>query len=163
MIEMAKKSDGTSRLKLVSPTPTGGAPKPTGGQPVRKLGKHGQQLWDKIKGPYEITSRADIETLRLVCEAEDQLCAIGARIKGDGLMVMGRNGPREHPLLRVEAQLRSYVSRYLQRLIDPSEPRCGPGRPGSGGIGITWRSLQQHEEKDFGLDDGSDDEDGDAD
>jgi hypothetical protein len=155
-----KKSGGPSRLNLVSSMPTKVESTPTGSRPERKLGPDGQALWDKIRGPYEITRKADLETLRLVCEARDKLCAIEQQIKRDGLMVMGRNGIREHPLLRAEAQLRGYISRYLQRLIDPSEPRCGPGRPGGGGIGITWRQLEQREEEEFGLDeDDTDDED----
>jgi hypothetical protein len=124
------------------------------------LGKHGQALWDNISDSYKITRKADVETLRLVCEAQNRLCAIELQIKHDGLMVMGRNGVREHPLLRAEAQLRSYISRYLQRLIDPDQPRRGPGRPGSGGLGITWRQLQEHDEDDLGLGaDGHDEED----
>ncbi len=158
---MTKKSGGPSRLKLVSPASTGPASTPTGSRSARKLGPHGQGLWDQIKGPYEIRSKADLETLRLVCEAQDRLYTISQQIKRDGLMMIGRNGAREHPLLRAEAQLRGYISRYLQRLVDPREPRCGPGRPGSGGIGITWRQLAQHEEKDFGLDDGSEDDEDD--
>jgi hypothetical protein len=139
---MTKKSDGGTPLKLVSPPPTDPRSTPTGGQPARKLGPHGQALWDKIKKAYDIRTQADRATLKLVCEAQDRLHGVEQRIKADGLMVMARNGPREHPLLRAEAQLRSYISRYLQRLVDPNERRAGPGRPGSGGVGITWRQLQ---------------------
>ncbi len=137
---MAKKSGRTPRLKLVPPTPTDAASMPTGKRPARKLGPHGKALWDRIKGSYEITEAADIAALKLVCEAQDRLVSIEAQIKRDGLMVMGRNGPQSHPLLKVESSLRAYISRYLARLTTPVERR-GPGRP-SLGFGVTYRQLE---------------------
>jgi hypothetical protein len=85
---------------LVTSTPSNKPSTPTTTRPKGRLGKHGQVLWNSIKRSYQISEKADLEILRLVCEAEDRLCAIKQQIKHDGLVVMGRHGPREHPLLK---------------------------------------------------------------
>jgi hypothetical protein len=149
---MAEKTDTSPQLKLVSSPPNDGKPAAKATRSTRKLGKHGQALWDKLKTTYKVTKKADVETLRLVCEAQDRLCAIEVQIQLDGLMVMGRNGAREHPLLRSEVSLRSFITRYLRQLVNPDEPRRGPGRPGSGGIGLTWQQMQQLDYDDDGND-----------
>ena len=51
---------------------------------------------------------------------------------------------RWYPAIRDELQARAFVARTLQRLGvigDPDRRKRGPGRPGSGGIGITWEQL----------------------
>jgi hypothetical protein len=44
---------------------------------------------------------------------------------------------RDHPALKHEIANRSFVVRTLTRLGLNVEPVRGPGRPGSGGLGIT--------------------------
>jgi hypothetical protein len=53
--------------------------------------------------------------------------------------------PREHPLVKHELAARAFVVRGLTRLRSQMEPTRRVGRPGYGGLGITWEQLQDRD------------------
>ena len=98
--------------------------------PARDLGPAGRALWAAIAGEYRIEDACGIEFLTQASEAEDRLSAISAQIAIDGPIVYGRTGPREHPGLRSEVQLRAFIVRTLEKLgINHQPVHASPGRP----------------------------------
>ena len=75
------------------------------------------------------------------CAAADRAEALRTQIDQDGEVITTRMGKKDNPLLKHEIAARSFVVRTLSRLGLNVEPVRGPGRPGSGGLGITdtWR------------------------
>src|SRR5262245_32757709 len=85
--------------------------------PPANLGKSGASTWRSIMSAYEIRDAGGIELLGQLCGALDDLAATSKTIAHDGLMVRtGNGGVREHPLLRHQISLRSFISRTIQRL-----------------------------------------------
>jgi hypothetical protein len=103
---------------------------------------HRPPLWAKPAPPYGQRSRASIdsdsaeglEILLQICSAAEY----AAIIDKQGPMINTKHGPREHPLVWHELAARSFVVRSLSKL---SPQRVG--RPGYGGIGISWKDLQR--------------------
>jgi hypothetical protein len=114
----------------------------TGTPPPRKLGRPGTALWQSINSEYVIDDAGGIETLLQVCAAADRLEDIAKQIEADGLVIRSKTGVKEHPLLKMELGLRSFITRNLMRLGINIEPVKPVGRPGRG-IGITWQDIQQ--------------------
>jgi hypothetical protein len=106
---MAKKSPQKPRLTLVEPPASGP-------EPPRKLGERGRKLWDDLLDENDIGDSSGITSVMHICLAEDRLEAVERQIAEDGEVVMTRAGPKEHPLLKIELQLRSFIVRSLQRL-----------------------------------------------
>ena len=102
-------------------------------RPPRKLGAIGLDLWRTVTNQHDISDSGGVETLLQVCLAVDRLEEVTTQITREGLTVRTKNGPREHPLLRSELGLRSFVTRNLQRLGINVEPIGNVGRPGKGG------------------------------
>jgi hypothetical protein len=98
--------------------------------PPANLGPAGLSLWTDIVRAYEFGDRASYETLAQACFAADRAERCRAQIDQDGELVRGRNGVREHPLLRTEIASRAFVVRVLAKLGLDLEPlHQGPGRP----------------------------------
>jgi hypothetical protein len=101
-----------------------------GNKPPRKLGKPGSVLWRNVMREYEISDCASLEMLTMACTQLDRAEEYRAQIARDGLVVKGRTGPKEHPLLRPEAAARSFIVRTLRALsLGADGIRPGPGRP----------------------------------
>jgi hypothetical protein len=58
-------------------------------------------------------------------------------IAAEGLILRGRQGSKEHPLVKTELALRAFVVRTMGKLGIGLEPVKSVGNPGYGGIGIT--------------------------
>src|SRR5882724_10073128 len=110
---MAKKPVKPT-LKLVdtkSKSPLGNST-----QPQRKLGEHGQALWESIMAEYQIDDCGGLEVLTQICSALDRSESLAAEVDRDGPIVMTKSGPKEHPALRAELGCRAFITRNLQRL-----------------------------------------------
>jgi hypothetical protein len=79
------------------------------------FGETGAQLWRSIQQQYEISDAGGLAMLRLACESADRAEACRKQIDSDGLMIRGRTGQREHPLLKAELGARSFTVRTLQK------------------------------------------------
>jgi hypothetical protein len=102
----------------------------TTAKPVRKLGRHGLDLWRSIMSEYAIVDSGGVEMLMQACEGADRLQEITESIARDGVMLRTKTGLKENPLLKAEIALRSFVCRTLARLgLDVEPLRSGPGRP----------------------------------
>jgi phage terminase small subunit len=118
------------KINKPSLTVIGSTPSPTDAEPPRALGRAGAAVWRRIVGGYDITDEGGRELLSQICEASDRLDELQETIKRDGAIVMTRAGPKEHPGLKAEVALRSFIVRTIQRLGLNLEPlRPGPGRP----------------------------------
>jgi hypothetical protein len=110
-------------LTLVGSTSTASAP-------LRKLGPHGQALWDGVQGEYNITDVGGVELLTQVCQTADRAEALAARIDADGETVRTKAaGLKGHPYLKDELACRSFIVRGLERLGITVEPIKPVGRP----------------------------------
>jgi hypothetical protein len=118
---------------------------PTGTSPPRELGKPGLSLWRSITSEFDVDDAGSTETLLQICAAADRLEEIAQQIAADGLAIRSKTGLRDHPLLKIELGLRSFVTRNLARLGVTTEPIKQIGRPGRG-IGVTWHQLLQGED-----------------
>jgi hypothetical protein len=78
---------------------------------------------------YAIRDRGGIEILAQLCAAQDRVESLRAAIDQDGETVHTKTGPRAHPALRDELQLRAFICRSLERLGLNIEPIRSPGRP----------------------------------
>lgn len=103
--------------------------------PPATLGKAGRTLWQDIQTEYQIGDSGGLEMLRQCASAVDEIAECGETIARDGLMVMTKAGPREHPLLKHQLALRAFVVRTLIKLGLNVEPLKAVGRPSSG---IGW-------------------------
>jgi hypothetical protein len=107
-------------------------------KPPRDLGEHGRALWDQITREYLVEDSGGIEMLMQACEAQDRIGRLREQINADGEVIHQRGTIKEHPGLKIELALRSFVVRTLQRLGLNYEPvRSSAGRPGQG---IGWQS-----------------------
>ncbi len=100
------------------------------GTPPRQLRQPGASLWAAVLDQYDIADAGGVETLMQICEAADRVEEIGRQISEEGLTIRTKSGPKEHPLLKIELGLRSFITRNLQRLGINVEPLKSPGRPG---------------------------------
>jgi hypothetical protein len=133
---MPRKPPST-KLAIVAQHP--GATLP---QPPCKLGPAGMDLWTSIVCAYEFGDRGSLETLGQACSAADRAAEMAAQIDRDGVAIRTKTGLRDHPLLKHELAARAFVVRALARLDLDLEPvRAGPGRPGGGSVGVTWKAL----------------------
>ena len=111
-------------------------------EPPSILAETGAKLWRTIQIEREITDSGGLETLRQLCLAADRVAECASIIERDGSVIETKHGPKDHPLLKHELASRAFVVRALARLgrIE-TEPKKRVGRPGYGGIGITYEQL----------------------
>jgi hypothetical protein len=92
----------------------------------------GATLWRSIMAEYLIEDAASLEVLKQCCFAADMAARCRKHLDESGLILHGKTGARENPMLRHELNYRSFVTRCLQKLGVLTEPlRDGPGRPPS--------------------------------
>ena len=109
-------------LTLVEPTTTARSPPAT-------LGKPGATLWRTLTTEFVIDDAAGLVMLAQICAAADRLVGYQEAIERDGLLVRTKQGPKEHPLLKLELSTRAFVMRGLARLGLDAEPLKAIGRP----------------------------------
>jgi hypothetical protein len=98
--------------------------------PPANLGSAGINLWRSIMADYDISDAGGLALLEQAAFACDRAERLRAEIDAAGEIIHGRNGPREHPGLKGELAVRSFLVRTLQRLGINLEPvRPEPGRP----------------------------------
>src|SRR5262245_60267927 len=113
-------------LTLVTSSPFAAGPPAT-------LGATGATLWQSLMSEHRIEDAASLETLLQICTAADSAASYAAIIAQDGPVILTKQGPKDHPLLRHELAARSFVVRALQRLnLEPPRP---VGRPN---VGFGW-------------------------
>src|SRR5262245_30752028 len=99
-------------------------------KPPATLGPAGASLWRSIMSEYDVGDSGGQALLGQAGRALDRAERLRIQIDEDGEIIRGRNGPREHPGLKVELASRSFVCRTLQRLgINLEAVRLTPGRP----------------------------------
>jgi hypothetical protein len=109
------------------------SPDATGVHPPRDLGRHGMALWQSITAEYDVSDAGGVEMLAQACQAADRVEALAEQISRDGEIVHTRTGPKSHPGLKDEVQLRAFIVRTIKALGLNFEPlRSGPGRPPGG-------------------------------
>src|SRR5262245_25960548 len=77
----------------------------------------GSRLWRAIHTEYLIEDCASLEVLRQCCFAADMAERCRRQLDESGLILRGKAGTRENPLLRHELNYRSFVTRSLQKLV----------------------------------------------
>jgi hypothetical protein len=102
------------------------------GNPPRKLGKHGGNLWRAVMTEYQIADAGGLEMLASASQALDRAERCRDAIDHDGEIIRGKNGMREHPLLRHELAARAFVVRTLHKLGLDLEAIKPNGRPARG-------------------------------
>jgi hypothetical protein len=127
---------GTAPAPGQAPAPRRGrargkAPRQPRNRCPRKLGPHGQHMWDEITTDYDIGDSGGIQLLTLACQALDRAEKIRSIIDKQGELIQNRVGNwREHPGLKAELANRAFIVRTLTRLGLSFEPvRDGVGRP----------------------------------
>jgi hypothetical protein len=101
------------------------------GRPPATLCKAGAILWRSIMSEYEISDCGGLSMLEQACAAQDRIAECGVIIARKGQVVRTKSGPKEHPLLKIELQSRSFLVRTLIRLGLDVEPAKPVGRPPS--------------------------------
>jgi hypothetical protein len=117
----------------------------TGPKPPSHLGDVAKRLWCDVTDNYQVDDPASLQVLSEACSALDRAERCRRQIDADGETYQSRGGMlRAHPLLAPEVQTRALACRLLQRLgLDLEPVRPGVGRPGGGGVGISWQDLQK--------------------
>ena len=108
--------------------------------PPCTLGEAGQDLWNRIVSSYDFSDAGGVELLAQICQAADRAANLRRQIDETGELIHTRAGLKDNPGLKHEIAARSFIARSLIRLGLNCEPlRAGPGRPGTGGLGIGSR------------------------
>src|SRR5262245_36230614 len=107
-----------------------------GAKPPSDLQAPGREVWADVVREHDIADAARLAILKQVCVSLDRAEQCAQQIRVDGVMIEGKGGVRDNPLLRHELQHRALAARLLQRLI-ASLPKRPPGRPPVGGLGIS--------------------------
>jgi hypothetical protein len=105
--------------------------------PPRPLGQHGSALWQRVQSEYRITDVGGAEILSQICSAADRVESLRAAIDRDGETIFTKSGPKAHPALRDETQLRAFIVRGIEKLGLNFEAIKPSGRPPGGGLGWT--------------------------
>lgn len=108
------------------------SPTASGPQPPKRLGEYGRALWDRVQREYEIADAGGVELLAQLCAAEDRAAELAASVDADGVVVLTKSGPREHPALKLELATRAFICRTIQRLGINLEVVKPAGRPSHG-------------------------------
>jgi hypothetical protein len=103
-------------------------------QPPAGLQETGRGLWNRILRDFEVNDAHGREALFQICVASDRAQECAEAIARDGAVIRTKNGPRDHPALRHELQIRAFICRALSRMgFDVIQPRSEMGRPSGGG------------------------------
>jgi hypothetical protein len=104
--------------------------------PPANLKPTGRELWQTILHEYEIDDSGSLALLAEACKAADRAAECSKIIDKEGLVIATKMGVRDHPLMKAELLLRSFVTRTLIRIgvVDP--PKNPIGRPPRGGLGV---------------------------
>jgi hypothetical protein len=98
--------------------------------PPSSLGEAGRTLWSSIQSEYRIDDAPGVATLLEICRSADRAAECAEAIAADGVTIRTKAGIREHPLVKVELGLRSFITRGLARLnLDVEPSRATVGRP----------------------------------
>ena len=109
-------------LTLVEPTTTARSPPAT-------LGKPGATLWRTLTTEFVIDDAAGLVMLAQICAAADRLVGYQEAIERDGLLVRTKQGPKEHPLLKLELSTRAFVQQAGPKVLrSQSDYRSYPPR-----------------------------------
>jgi hypothetical protein len=120
------------KLTLIDPDQAD--PRPDPSQPPAGLHESGRGLWKRILRDFEISDAHGLEALYQICVASDRANECAEAIARDGAVIRTKTGPRDHPALKHELQMRSFICRALARMgFDVITPRGEPGRPSGGG------------------------------
>ena len=101
-------------------------------QPPRKLGEHGQQLWQSIVSEYRVDDAGGREILAQCCSALDRAEGLRRQIDEDGEVLRIRGGVKSHPAIRDELACRAFITRAIGRLGLDVEAIRPMGRPPKG-------------------------------
>jgi hypothetical protein len=112
------------KLELITDAPRSDAD----GMPS-DLGPEAQAFWRSSMREYRIVDVGGISLLRECCRALDRAERCRVLINRDGEIVQTKHGPKEHPLLKVEAINRSLAARLIRALGLDVEPIRSVGRP----------------------------------
>jgi hypothetical protein len=126
---MAKKPPN---LTLIGPEQP--EPRPNPLEPPAQLKETGRDLWLRIHRDFVVDDAHGLEALYQVCVASDRAQECAEAIARDGVTIKTRSGLRDHPLIRHETQMRSFICRSLARMgFDVVAPRAELGRPSGDG------------------------------
>jgi P27 family predicted phage terminase small subunit len=103
-----------------------------------------RRWFEDVAGEYVLASH-HIHLLTLAAEALDRCAQARETIDREGLTVEGREGGvKTHPAVAVEKNSRAQFAALVKQLglddVSDISPRR-VGRPGSGGIGVTWATF----------------------
>lgn len=91
-------------------------------QPPLHLTPSSREWWTSVIRDYELEEH-HLRLLQLACEAWDRAQTARARLDAEGLMVLGKDGPRPHPCVAIERDARLGFARMLRELdLDVSPP-----------------------------------------
>jgi P27 family predicted phage terminase small subunit len=98
--------------------------------------------WRSVVRNYQLEPH-HLMLLRAAGETWDRLQQARELLARDGLTVGGREGGiRPHPAVAIERDSRIGFARLIRELgLDDADEQRGPGRPGLGGIGVTYETL----------------------
>jgi hypothetical protein len=99
--------------------------------PPTGLGPRGRTLWRSVTSDYTLT-HTELELLRVLCSATDQLGRIELRLKAEHVTSTGSQGQlRAHPLL-AEFRLHSDMVRQLSKQLNLPDLDKAPRKPKMG-------------------------------
>jgi hypothetical protein len=118
--------------RILKPPLTVVEPDATAASPRAKSLSRGAKLAQEIERDFEELDAADRERIKQIARAVDRLDDIERAIDADGgVMAQGVRRRRVHPLLKVEASLRGYITREL-RAFGVEDVEDNVGRPARG-------------------------------
>jgi hypothetical protein len=97
--------------------------------PPSSLGAAGATQWRQIMSEYKIQDSGGRAVLLQICAAIDDLAECDERIAADGPIILVKDVPREHPLVKRQLALRAFIVRSMQRLGLNLETAKPVGRP----------------------------------
>jgi hypothetical protein len=96
-------------------------------EPPKPLMGQGAALWSRLVAAYDFSDPAGAETLWLACDAESRRAQLSDAIAADGKC--------RGDWIKLELALRAFIAKSFEKL--GLEPIRSPGRPPSGGLGVT--------------------------
>jgi hypothetical protein len=112
--------------------------------PPRKLGKSGNDLWNRINMDFVLQDETERETLCQIAEAADQIQDLIGAINQEGAIIENDKGVRRaHAAYTVVRQYRTFIVRSLERLKAHHRPTKILGRPARSAMGIDPEEWEQ--------------------
>jgi hypothetical protein len=90
---------------------------------------------------YAATGGEGVRIIDVAVECYSRLREAQTLLANDGLVVPGRDGPKQHPACVIERSARRAYLDALRALADLSRTKRRVGRPGFGGLGVTLEGL----------------------